>query len=155
MTSTATAPEIVAFLGGAIAVRVAAAETGGSYSVLEQVLPGGMATPLHVHAREDETFVVLEGAVTVVRGDETLDATAGEVVRLPRGIPHAFRVDSERARIIDVVTPGGHEEFFRRAGEPAGVLDLIPVEGPPDMERMAAAARTTGLEILGPPPFGA
>lgn len=148
------ADEIIAFLGGAIAIRIPGERTGGAYAALEQVLPGRMATPLHVHDGEDETFHVLEGEITVLRGEETLTAGAGDVVRLPRGVPHAFRVDSDLARIVDVVTPAGHERFFRLAGEPRAALAPTPMSGPPDMGRMMAAAERVGLRILGPPPFG-
>ncbi|MEZ5123811.1 MAG: hypothetical protein R2736_19940 [Solirubrobacterales bacterium] len=83
-------------------------------------------------------------------------AQAGDVVWLPRGVPHAFRVGSERARVLALSVPGGHERFFRLAGEPAAALDLTAVPaGPPDLERMADAADRTGVEILGPPPFDA
>ena len=154
--TTITQPrvETIAVLGGVVAVRVDGSQTGGEYSVLEQLLPGGLATPLHVHRREDETFLVLEGEITVYRGEEMIAATAGDFMRLPRGVPHAFRVDSEQARLIDVVTPAGHENFFRLAGEPVEGLALPPMAGAPDMERLADAAARTDLEILGPPPFG-
>jgi hypothetical protein len=50
--------------------------------------------------------------------------------------------------------PGGHERFFRLAGEPAGEFDLAAVATiPPDMGRMAAAAAAADVAILGPPPF--
>lgn len=152
-TRTQADTETIAVLGGAVAVRVDGTQTGGDYSVVEQLLPGGMATPLHLHRREDETFVVLEGDITVLRGDETIAASAGDVVRLPRGVPHAFRVDSDRARLVDVVTPAGHEQFFRLAGEPTDGLSLGPPAGAPDMDRIVDAAARTDLEILGPPPF--
>ena len=152
-TTTSQAPEALSLLGGTILIRIDGSETGGDYSVLEQVLPGGTATPLHIHPREDETFVVVDGEITVLRGDEHISARAGEVVQLPRGVPHALRVDSPSARIVDVVTPAGHEEFFRLAGEPIQELTGVRTEGAPDMERIVSAARQTGLEILGPPPF--
>jgi quercetin dioxygenase-like cupin family protein len=152
-TTTTRAPEAFSLLGGTIFVRVDGSETGGDYAVLEQVLPGGMATPLHLHPLEDETFFVIDGEITVLRGDESISAQAGEVVRLPRGVPHALRVDSPSARIIDLVTPAGHEEFFRLAGEPIQELTVALPEDAPDMERIVSAAEQTGLEILGPPPF--
>jgi hypothetical protein len=85
---------------------------------------------------------------------ERNEATAGDVVWLPRGRAHAFRVDSERARVLGLSVPGGHEQFFRLAGEPAAEFDLAAVGTvPPDMDRMAAAAAAADVEILGPPPL--
>jgi hypothetical protein len=63
-------------------------------------------------------------------------------------------VDSERARVLGLSVPGGHGQFFRLAGEPAGEFDLAAVGTiPPDMDRMASAAAAADVEILGPPPF--
>jgi hypothetical protein len=121
---------------------------------MEHLLPYGMARPLHVQAREDELFYVLEGQITVWMDGERNDATAGDVVWLPRGRAHAFRVDSERARVLGLSVPGSHEQFFRLAGDPAGEFDLgAGGTVPPDMDRMAAAAAAANVEILGPPPF--
>jgi hypothetical protein len=70
------------------------------------------------------------------------------------GRAHAFRVDSERARVLGLSVPGGHEQFFRLAGDPAGHFDLgAGGTVPPNMDRMAAAAAATHVQILGPPPF--
>jgi hypothetical protein len=56
--------------------------------------------------------------------------------------------------VLGLSVPGGHEQFFRLAGEPAGEFDLTAAGTvPPDMDRMAAAAAATDVEILGPPPF--
>ena len=146
--------EAIAFLGEVCAIRLTSEQTGGAVAVLEHLLPHGMATPLHRHAREDELFYVLEGQITVWMDDAHNGAIAGDVVWLPRGRAHAFRVDSEHARVLGLSLPGGHEQFFRLAGEPAGELDLAAVGTvPPDMDRMADAAAAADVEILGPPPF--
>ena len=42
-------------------IRVAAAETNGTYSVVEILLFPGDRTPMHMHQSEDEHFLVLEG----------------------------------------------------------------------------------------------
>ena len=145
--------EMISFLGGAIAVRVDGAQTAGAFALIDQLLPRGAATPLHVHPTQDETFYVISGAITVYRGGELAAASAGDLVALPRGIPHAFRVDSDEARLLDVTAPAGHERFFRLAGDPAEAFRLDPDGGAPDFGRIEAAAAETELELLGPPPF--
>jgi quercetin dioxygenase-like cupin family protein len=146
--------EAIAFLGEVCAIRLTSEQTGGAVGVIEHLLPHGMATPLHLQVQEDELFYVLEGQITVWMDGERTEATTGDVVWLPRGQAHAFRVDSERARLLGLSVPGGHERFFRLAGEPAGEFDLASAGTvPPDMDRMAAAAAAADVEILGPPPF--
>src|SRR5262249_41355013 len=143
--------EAIAFLGEGCAIRLTSEQTGGAVAVMEHLLPHGMATPLHLQAREDELFYVLEGRITVWMDGERTEAAAGDVVWLPRGQAHAFRVDSDRARVLGLSLPGGHERFFRLAGEPAGEIDLAAVATiPPDMDRMAAAAAAADVAILGP-----
>src|SRR5689334_23259399 len=66
----------------------------------------------HTHRREDETFYVLEGAVTVWVGDRRGDLLAGDRAFLPRGIAHGYRVDDGGARLLNICTPGGLGGFF-------------------------------------------
>ena len=148
--------ETLTFLGEVLALRLTSEQTAGAIGVMEHLMPRGLATPLHVQPNEDELFYVLEGRLTVWFDGACTAAETGEIVWLPRGCPHAFRVDSEQARVLALSVPGGHEQFFRLAGEPAASFDLSAVPTvPPDLERMAEAAGRTGVEILGPPPFDA
>jgi quercetin dioxygenase-like cupin family protein len=134
-------------------VKAGGEQTGERFSLHEHLAPRGMATPLHVQPREDETFYVLEGRLTFYLDGEPDSVPAGGSVFVPRGTPHAFQVDSETARYLVLNTPAGHERFFRAMGEPAREHTLPPPDQPaPDMGRMAAAAAEAGFEILGPPP---
>ena len=62
----------------------------------------GKGPDLHKHPYE-EVFVVQEGELTFTVGDETIEATGGQVVIAPAGVPHKF-VNSGvgRARHIDI-----------------------------------------------------
>lgn len=116
--------------------------------------PGG-EPPLHVHAREDEVYYVLEGELTFQRGEERIDATAGDVIVLPRGVVHGFAVRSSHARVLLVCTPGGLDAPFRELSAPAdeGVLPAVP-QGPPPAEAVAALEATFGaygVTFVGPP----
>src|SRR5215470_7297233 len=52
-------------LGTSMRLIATGAETGGCYTVLEQVTPAGWGPPRHIHSREDEIFYVLEGTYEV------------------------------------------------------------------------------------------
>lgn len=146
--------EAIWFLGQLFVIKAASEDTGGVFALMEGVARRGPTAPLHVQPNEDETFHVLEGELTMHVDGEEMTASAGSTVYIPRGTPHAFRVDSETARMLVFNTPSGHERFFRAAGEAAGERRLPPPpEGPPDMDAMARAAEDAGFEILGPPPF--
>jgi mannose-6-phosphate isomerase-like protein (cupin superfamily) len=139
------------FLGNLTVVKATAQSTNGAYGLLESWVPAGASPPLHVHHREDETFWVLEGSLTIRCGDETYRATAGAYVFLPRGVPHTFRVDGEApARMLTLLTPGGGEAFFVEGGRPAERATLPP-HGPPDLARLERVAHQFGSEFVGPP----
>jgi mannose-6-phosphate isomerase-like protein (cupin superfamily) len=46
--------------------------------------------PLHVHYLEDEEVCVTSGRLSVDVGGRRVEASPGEVVRLPRGVPHRW-----------------------------------------------------------------
>jgi quercetin dioxygenase-like cupin family protein len=139
--------------GGLLTFKAVGAKTEGALLLFEIYVPGGKATPLHVHPDADETFYLLEGEVLVhIDGTECSVATGG-VVQVPRGTPHAFAVRSATARMIVMFTPADavSEAYFRAAGEPATAPSLAPTA--PDLVRLQTAAAQTGLKVLGPPPF--
>lgn len=68
--------------------------------------PPGTGPRLHRHPY-DEVFVVQEGRVTFTVGDETVEATGGQIVVVPAGQPHKFvHVGPGRARHLDIHTSG-------------------------------------------------
>jgi mannose-6-phosphate isomerase-like protein (cupin superfamily) len=50
--------------------------------------PGDYVVRSHVHPKQEETFVVLEGRWGWKRGNDTGVAEAGETVSIPPGVPH-------------------------------------------------------------------
>ena len=78
----------------------------------------GTEPPLHVHAHEDEAYLVLNGRMTFQVGDERIDAEPGSFVFLPRGVPHGFAVRSEVARAVLLLTPGGLEASSTAGASP-------------------------------------
>jgi quercetin dioxygenase-like cupin family protein len=139
------------FFGGLTTIKASALQPDGRYAITEQLLPRGTATPLHSQPEDDESFYVLEGELTFYLEDgEPMPASAGAFVHVPAGAAHAYQVDSETARILNVTT-AQHERFFRAASDPARTR-TIPPQAPPDMEKVMAAAHEYGVEILGPPP---
>jgi mannose-6-phosphate isomerase-like protein (cupin superfamily) len=114
-------------------------------SVLEEVVPPGVAAPLHRHEREDEVSYVIEGTFRIWRGGEVLDLGPGGVALLPRREAHTFKnIGPGPGRLLTVVTPAGFERFFEVVAE-RGL-------GESDEDEIAAVAAGFGLEILGPPP---
>src|SRR5580700_7458090 len=124
-------------------VLVDSAVSNGQVLIMRSNTTRGSAVPVHVHQREDEIFLLLDGALTVWAGDQRRELSGGGVAFLPRGVPHAYLVASDVATILEVIAHGGLEQAFREAG-----WDLR--NPPPDA--VATAMAKVGCTILGPPP---
>ncbi|MDW3215015.1 MAG: cupin domain-containing protein [Ilumatobacteraceae bacterium] len=145
------------FDGMLMDVKLPATETEGRISLCEQFHANGYGTPVHVHEREDQTLYVLAGSITAWLdpngdlGDTTeLQLSEGDTVFLPRQVPHAFRVDAEGTRLLEINTPGGFERFHIEAGQPTTERRL-PDPQAPDIENLVRVGADYGCEILGPP----
>ena len=135
--------------------KVTSDETAEAFTLFEELSQRGKMTPLHMHPTADETFCVLEGELVVHVDGAERTVGAGGVASVPRGMPHAIMVTSDRARALTIITPGckALEMFFREVGEPA-VAHVLPPSAPLPIERIRAAAMRHGsVVILGPPPF--
>jgi quercetin dioxygenase-like cupin family protein len=148
-----TTGEPLWFLGTLVRPKLTGEQTGGRFALWEGVLPRGAAPPLHSH-RQDETFYVLEGSVVVWVGDaeETGSCEVGTAVFVPGGIPHAFRVESDLARMLFISTPAGIEEFVHALSEPAAWPWLQPPADGPRVppERLETVEREHGVTRFGP-----
>ena len=136
------------FFGMLAEVKASAADTGGQYTLVEITAPAGLEAPLHVHYTEDEGFYVLEGSVTVVIGDQTVELAAGEHAFGPRDIPHRFTVGPDGARMLWVLTPGGFENLVDDASVPADAR-TVPPPGVVPPANVAEIVRRHGNEVLG------
>lgn len=125
-----------------ILIRGSTADTGGAFTLFEEV-PPLVDTPAHVHEREDELFYVLEGEHVFTVGGVEHRAGPGGLVFAPRGVPHAQRraVPAE-GRLLILTAPAGLDGFFRElaAAERAGTL------GP---DAYATASARYGITWLG------
>jgi mannose-6-phosphate isomerase-like protein (cupin superfamily) len=89
--------------GGPWRGSVAGIELGGAVTVLTYGTDTLGAGPrLHVHPY-DETFIVIEGQVRFFVGDAIVDASAGDVVLGPAGVPHKFKnLGPGRLQTVDI-----------------------------------------------------
>jgi quercetin dioxygenase-like cupin family protein len=117
-----------------ITLKASCAEIG----VIEAMLRPGEEPPLHVHKNEDEWLMVLDGEMTFQVGGENHLGKAGAFVSFPRGIPHTFSVESERARFLVMNTPGAFERMFELA--------------PKTPEEAVRAMTAFGMEVVDPHP---
>ena len=129
-----------------------AEDTQGQFALIEAVARKGNVPPPHIHHREEETFYVLEGEMTFSVGGQTIKATPGTMVCLPRDVAHSFVIDSEQGRVLILLTPAGLEGWFKEFSEPAPAMTLPPpVETPySEIQRMLEVGPQYGIEFVLP-----
>ena len=135
------------FFGMLAEVKASAADTGGQYTLVEITAPAGLQAPLHVHYTDDEGFYVLEGTVTIVVGEQTVELTAGQHAYGPRDVPHQFIIGPDGAKMLWVLTPGGFEDFIEDVSVPAERPTVPPADVAPP-ENAAEIVRRHGMELL-------
>jgi quercetin dioxygenase-like cupin family protein len=115
----------------------------GRFSLVEHPLaPRALGAPVHTHRNEDEYSIVLEGTIGIELDGEAFEAGPGSVVVKPRGIPHAFwNPTDEPARLLELIVPGGFEQYFAEIGA------VLAGPGPPDVEALGQIAARYGLEL--------
>ena len=151
-----TAPDTYLFLGVKMRILLGSDQTGGQFCMVEGTMPAGEAPPMHLHQREDESMLQVEGELEVTIGDDVFVLSPGQTYFAPRGIPQRLRnIGNGPARSIAVMTPGGFDKLIARIGIPLRDGEPMPAPAPPTPEQMAgvmAAMSEFGIEVFPPSP---
>jgi quercetin dioxygenase-like cupin family protein len=146
--------ESVWYSGHLLTFLATGEDTQGRFSLIEGVTRKGNVPPPHIHHREDETFYIVEGEMTVTVGGQKINGSAGSVIFAPRGIVHSFEVNSERLRMLVLLTPAGLEGYFKECGVPAPAMTMPPRAEVPysDIQKLLDVGTKYGLEWVLPNP---
>ena len=83
-----------------------------TFAIIE--IAAGRVLEPHVHADEDDAFLIMEGELTFDLDDGPVAAGPGTFVLVPPGVEHGFRNDgAETLRFLNIHAPAG---FDRRIG---------------------------------------
>jgi len=106
-------------------------------------LPPDTFVPPHVHPTQDEYVYMLDGAMTLVTGDEDQTAGAGDLIRLPQGTPHGlFNRSGQTLTCLFWVTPTA------RLYDLFVAIDAMDEQTP---EEVVALAARHEVDFLPPP----
>ncbi|QKG51396.1 cupin domain-containing protein [Hymenobacter sp. BRD67] len=101
-------------MGFDLALKVASQDTDGQVSIFGGSYRKHDGPPLHVHYAQDEVFYITEGEFLVQVGPERFTLKAGDVIFLPRNIPHTFLTLSDTGRMLFMTHPSGSiEQLFQ------------------------------------------
>ena len=113
---------------------------------VEATLRAGEMTPLHAHDME-ESFLVLDGSLTVHAGGETAHLDPGETLTIHAGVPHALvaETDTRYLACTHAREADRYADFVRAVAVPGG-------DGPADDDAVVEfLARANGITVHGPP----
>jgi quercetin dioxygenase-like cupin family protein len=99
-------------------------DNNGSFDLCIIRIARGTEPPPHVHSREHEYFYILAGEMRVYVEDKVFELTTGDSMFLPLGKPHAFRILSDEAHWIALITPGGLFDAVGRMNVPAERMEV-------------------------------
>jgi mannose-6-phosphate isomerase-like protein (cupin superfamily) len=118
------------FAGTRVRMLMSGKQTSEAFCMMEMFSPPGKGTPLHAHAREEETITVLEGVLDVIIDGKTVSLHAGETSFVPRNVP------------------GGFDDFVDNCADvQIGPVTPTPPR-PEDIARMREAAPRFGISLL-------
>jgi len=75
-----------------------------------QVDPG-QTNPLHIHANCEEQLYVLSGSCEHRIGDKMVVLKAGDVIRIPRNVPHMAKTTEKEGMRAVIVYSAGQRQF--------------------------------------------
>ena len=127
-------------------------QTGGAFSLLEQLCPKGSGPPPHTHT-QIENFYIMDGVITFLVDGKQIVGKKGSFLTVPANTVHTFRVDSETARILNSYIPAGFEITITELGEVAPERVLPPKgrtfhRSPAEIRRVIEAS---GMTVLNEP----
>ena len=100
--------------GVEVIFKIDGVDSGGALAVVEHPFEVGGLVPPHVHHREDEFSIVLEGEIGFRSEDKEIVLGPGGYIVKPRGEVHAmWNAGPTPARMIEIISPAGFEELFR------------------------------------------
>ena len=139
------------FLGTLATVKLPGEASDERFALIEFLFPRHASPPLHTHP-QDESYIVLEGRLTVLAGAQRFELMPGASAVVPMGVAHTFRVDSDTARVLVLSTPAGLERMVRDASVPATAPTLPPSDTPrPSPQQLEGIFRAHGQVNVGPP----
>jgi quercetin dioxygenase-like cupin family protein len=135
-------------------VLAEAKDTGGRFSMMEQLARKDSGPGPHKHTWSDETFYMFDGEIRFLINEEIKTARTGDFLMIPRNTRHAFRVISETARYLNGYTPASLEAALVELAMPASERVLPPKNASPLIKMTPELLSRYGMDMLpGPDPL--
>jgi len=120
--------------------RYVSKATCASTFAFETMSAPGQFVPVHIHPHQDQFILVQEGELELKLDGEWQTARAGDLVRMPRGVPHGhFNKSGAPCRALFWVSPAGRlRELFET------------LHGMTDIPAIVQVSKTHDIDFLPP-----
>ena len=123
-------------------LKLSSKDTKGKLSAFYYKGNQKIGPALHLHYFQDEMFYILSGKYIFQLGKEKQMLKAGDLVFLPRNIPHAWVQVSDTGEMFYFLQPAGQmEEFF---------LKMTEMGGKASEQEFARVREACGIKDVGP-----
>jgi quercetin dioxygenase-like cupin family protein len=130
--------------GVGVIFKVDGTDSGGALAIVEHPFEVGGFVPPHIHHREDEFSIVLEGEIGFRSEDNEVVLGPGGYIVKPRGEVHAmWNAGKTPARMVEVISPAGFDGLFR------AVVDLTE-RGEAEMSQIVELANRYEVPLADP-----
>lgn len=104
----------------------------------------GQFVPVHVHPNQEEFILVQEGELDLKLDGKWMKAKAGDLVRMPRGIPHGYFNKSDKpARALFWVSPARMlEELFDKLHNVADPMEAVKISAAHEVDFLPPEANS-------------
>jgi mannose-6-phosphate isomerase-like protein (cupin superfamily) len=128
----------VAIPGFGAVFKLSGKNNNGEVSIVEHPFEVGFISAAHRHTREDEHSIVLAGEIGFRSDDSEVVLGPGGYITKPRGQMHAmWNAGTVPGRIVEIITPGGFENYFRELAERASGATGKPLHETPEFGELA------------------
>lgn len=123
-----SAESLKLFKGMTLKILLSSSDTNGLQAVFEDIVEPGLGPGRHIHHKQDETFLFLEGTFDVEIDGQLYKMSAGDTAFIPKGTIHGWKnVGDGIGRLRYIFSPALNiEEMFRdisSANEFGGMTD--------------------------------
>lgn len=110
-----SAESLKLFEGMTLKILLSSSDTNGLQAVFEDIVEPGLGPGRHIHHKQDETFLFLEGTFDVEIDGQLYRMSAGDTAFIPKGTIHGWKNAGDGiGRLRYIFSPALNiEEMFR------------------------------------------
>ena len=140
--------------GSSYRILISGEQTGGSYAVIDMLVPPGGGPGPHAHKHFQEMFYVVDGEVEFKREGGKYLAKKGSFANIPLGgAVHSFKNTTDKlAHLLCTVVPSGLDSFFQEIGKPVESGTFLPPSplSPEELVKLKSLGEKYGQEFYPP-----